>query len=163
MDEHIVGIGEDIVGVGTQIEDILSGGEYGGDAVGALGPRRVARLQRRPARRLRRLFLPVAGNVSVAANTTVNFTANPQHHFKPERLTTIGGAGLLITNILVGTDSQFVAAGSIPVEFFQAANEDVTFNADTGRPGVEITITVQNPTAAPIVFSAAVLGTVIRA
>lgn len=159
-DDELMGYGEEIVGYGDEIvggavEDILSG-------VGAVGPRRRGvRLRKKPATRVRRLYLPL-GSTSILAAATVTITANPQHPFKAERLVVVGGAGLLITNIQIGTDSQFVAAGSLPVEVFQPNNEDATFNADTARPGVDIAITVNNPTAGAVVFAGAVLGTVLR-
>lgn len=161
MDTELVGYGDEILGYGEEVmgdavQDILSG-------VGAVGPRRRGvRLRRKAPTRVRRLYLPL-GSTSIGIGATVTITANPQHPFKAERLVVFPSAvGLLITNIQIGTDSQFVAAGSVPAEVFQAQNEDATFNADTARPGVEISLTVNNPTAGAITFGGAILGTVIR-
>ena len=165
MSLELVGYGDEVVGaddVSAEVADILSG--VGDDElVGAVGPRRRGvRLRRKAPTRVRRLYLPL-GSTSIGVGATVTITSNPQHPFKAERMILFPSAvGLLITNLQIGTDSQFVAAGSMPVELFAAANEDATFNADTARPGVEIAMTVNNPTAGAITLGGGILGTVVR-
>lgn len=140
-------------------DDELSG--YGEEIVGAA--RRASR-PRRAIRRVKNVQLrryPLGlGATIIGPGATAIITANPQLPFRVNRLVTAGGAGLLIDNVQVGTVSQFVAAGSVPVEIFAPDAVAVELKGDTAVPGVNVQITVSNPTAGPITFSAAIIGLV---
>jgi len=159
--EELSGYGEEIVGY-----EVLEG-EY--DDVGAapVRKRRAAPVRFAPASKMLR---PVAnqqlrryplglGATSIGAGATAIISANPQLPFRVDRLVT-PSTGLLIDNLAVGTVSQFVAAGSVPVEVFSPDAVDVNLKGDTAVPGVSVQITVSNPTAGALTFSGAIIGTV---
>lgn len=113
--------------------------------------------------RLDYLPLPIVTNgvaTSIGAGATVQIRLQPQVPFKPKRLSTPGAAGLFIVDILVGNASQFVASGEIPVECFGPTATYVNLKGDTAVPGVDIIVTVRNPTAGALVFSGMILGPV---
>jgi hypothetical protein len=109
-------------------------------------------------RELRRYPLGL-GATSLGAGTTAIISANPQLPFRVARLVT-PSTGLLIENIQVGTQSQFVAAGAVPTEVFAPDAQDVELRGDTAVPGVSVQITVSNPTGGALVFSGAIIGLV---
>lgn len=102
------------------------------------------------------------GVTAIAAGTTAVINVNPQLPFKLQRISceSVAAAGLVIDNIQIGTVSQFVAAGAVPVEIFAPDATGVELKGDTAVPGVAIQITVTNPTAGALNFTGALLGLV---
>lgn len=145
----------DIVGdteiVGDAVDELLSG--YGEEIVGA--PQR-AKVVNRGATRLQRLALGI-GVTSVAANSSAVITVTPQVPFKLERFIS-QSVTLSIQDIKVGTNSQFVGAGSIPIEIFGRDAIGVGLKGDTAVPGVDIALYVSNGTAGALTASGAYLG-----
>jgi len=115
-------------------------------------------LQRVSNKQLRRYPLGL-GATSLGAGATAIISANPQLPFRVNRLVS-PSTGILIDNIAVGTVSQFVAAGSVPVEVFAPNAVGVGLKGDTAVPGVSVQITVSNPTGGALVFSGAIIGEV---
>lgn len=120
--------------------------------------RPVRVLQRVQNTQLRRYPLGL-GATAIAAGATAVISANPQLPFQVNRLVT-PSTGLLIDNLSVGTASQFVAAGAVPVEVFSPDAVDVDLKGDTAVPGVAVQITVSNPTAGSLTFRGAIIGQV---
>lgn len=145
----------DLVGdteiVGDAVDELLSG--YGEEIVGA--PQR-AKVVQRNASRLQRLALGI-GVTSVAANSSAVITVTPQVPFKLERFIS-QSVTLSIQDIKVGTNSQFVGAGSIPIEIFGRDAIGVGLKGDTAVPGVDIALYVSNGTAGALTASGAYLG-----
>jgi hypothetical protein len=145
----------DIVGdteiVGDAVDELLSG--YGEEIVGA--PQRAKVVNRGPSR-LQRLALGI-GVTSVAANSSAVITVTPQVPFKLERFIS-QSVTLSIQDIKVGTNSQFVGAGSIPIEIFGRDAIGVGLKGDTAVPGVDIALYVSNGTAGALTASGAYLG-----
>lgn len=145
----------DIVGdteiVGDAVDELLSG--YGEEIVGA--PQR-AKVVQRGATRLQRLALGI-GVTTVAANSSAVITVTPQVPFKLERFIS-QSITLSIQDIKVGTNSQFVGAGSIPIEIFGRDAIGVGLKGDTAVPGVDIALYVSNGTAGALTASGAYLG-----
>lgn len=165
--DELSGYGEEIVGdeYDEELEAILSG--YG-DEIGAKKKARarkaLAKIAAKRAimpmrnRQLRRYPLGL-GATSIGAGATAIISANPQLPFRVSRLVT-PSSGLLIDNVAVGTVSQFVSAGAVPVEVFAPNAVGVALRGDTAVPGVQVQITISNPTGGPLVFSGAIIGTV---
>lgn len=137
--------------VGDAVDELLSG--YGEEIVGA--PQR-AKVVQRGASRLQRLALGI-GVTSVAANSSAVITVTPQVPFKLERFIS-QSVTLSIQDIKVGTNSQFVGAGSIPIEIFGRDAIGVGLKGDTAVPGVDIALYVSNGTAGALTASGAYLG-----
>lgn len=187
-EDDVEGYGEEIIGDDwDDIEDELDaamegyGGEIIGDEfedeIGAPWRRRRRRRRRRPRRRrygkrkalrrvrnrqLRRYPLGLGATV-IGAGATAIISANPQLPFRVNRLVVAinaGSTGLLIDNLQVGTVSQFVAAGSVPIDVFAPDAVAVQLKGDTAVPGVNVQITVSNPTGGALTFAGAIIGTV---
>lgn len=137
--------------VGDAVDELLSG--YGEEIVGA--PQR-ARVKRTTPNRLQRLALGI-GITSVAATSSAVITVTPQVPFKLERFVT-QSTGLSISDIKVGTASQFVGAGSIPIEIFARDAIGVGLKGDTAVPGVDIALYLSNGTGGALSASGAYLG-----
>lgn len=140
VDELLAGYGEEIIGDGD-------------DEIGA--PRRAKVRQTKPSR-LQRLALGI-GATSLAATSSAVVTVTPQVPFKLERFIS-QSTGLSINDIKVGTNSQFVGSGSIPVEIFARDAIGVGLKGDTAVPGVDIALYVANATAGVLVLTGAYLG-----
>lgn len=144
----------DIVGdteiVGDALDQILSGAE---DEVGAA---RKAKIKQTRPTTLKRLPLGI-GSTSIAAGNAAVITVTPQIPFKLERFIS-QSTGLLITDIKVGTNSQFVGSGSVPIEIFGRDAQGIDLKGDTAVPGVDIALMVSNPTAGALTCSGAYLG-----
>lgn len=174
MRNYLSGYGEEIVEYDEYDEediddilDALSGNDYG-MPIGQvpMAPAQVpggAKAFVRPVtpRQFRKYPLGL-GVTPIAALTTAVINVNPQLPFKLQRISceAVAAAGLVIDNIQIGTVSQFVAAGAIPVEIFAPDATGVELKGDTAVPGVAIQITVTNPTGGPLNFSGALLGLV---
>lgn len=155
----------DIVGdadlVGDAVDELLKGADdgmdgmegYGADILGAV---RRAKIRQTQPSKLQRLALGL-GVTAVAATSSAVVTVTPQVPFKLERLIS-QSTGLLINDVKVGTNSQFVGAGSIPIEIFGRDAIGVGLKGDTAVPGVDIALYVSNPTAGSLNLSGAYLG-----
>lgn len=145
----------DIVGdteiVGDAVDELLSG--YGEEIVGA--PQKAKVVNRGPTK-LQRLALGI-GVTTVAATSSAVVTVTPQVPFKLERFIS-QSVTLSIQDIKVGTNSQFVGAGSIPVEVFARDAIGVGLKGDTAVPGVDIALYVANATAGALPIAGAYLG-----
>lgn len=176
MRNYLAGYGQEIVEYDEDYDeediddilDALSGEEEDWEALGQVptAPRRVpgrAKAFVRPVspRQFRKYPLGL-GVTAIAAGTTAVINVNPQLPFKLQRISceSVAAAGLVIDNIQIGTVSQFVAAGAIPVEVFAPDATGVELKGDTAVPGVAIQITVTNPTAGALNFTGALLGLV---
>ena len=149
-------IGSDIIG--DAVDDLLKGADdemsgYGGDILGAV---RKGKFQKTAPNRLQRLALGI-GTTSVGATSSAVVTVTPQVPFKLERFIS-QTLSLAVNDIKVGTVSQFVGAGSIPVEVFARDAIGVGLKGDTAVPGVDIALYVSNSTAGAISLSGAYLG-----
>jgi hypothetical protein len=152
----------DIIGdsnlIGDAVDELLKGAGddmsgYGSDILGAV--QRGKLVPRNPSR-LQRLALGI-GVTSVAATSSAVITVTPQVPFKLERFIS-QSTNLTINDVKVGTNSQFVGAGSIPVEIFARDAIGVGLKGDTAVPGVDIALYVSNPTAGAQTLSGAYLG-----
>lgn len=152
----------DIIGdsnlIGDAVDDLLKGAEdelqgYGGDILGAV---QRGQFRKTAPNRIQRLALGI-GLTSVAATSSAVVTVTPQVPFKLERFVS-DVASLAVNDIKVGTVSQFVGAGSIPIEIFAHDAVGVGLRGDTAVPGVDIALYVSNGTAGAIVLSGAYLG-----
>lgn len=109
---------------------------------------------------MRRQVLPV-GNQSIPAGGTVTFQTIPQRPFRCERLviTHAGAPGdVLVNDVRVGATPQFVAAGSVSAEVFQATAVGSSLRGDTAQPGITVSVQVQNTSAGPLTVNAAIIG-----
>lgn len=152
----------DIVGdteiVGDAVDELLSGysdelSGYGEEIIGA--PQR-AKVRNVKATKLQRLALGI-GSTSVAATSSSIVTVTPQVPFKLERFIS-QSVSLSVADIKVGTNSQFVGAGSIPIEIFARDAIGVGLKGDTAVPGVDIALYVGNATAGALTLTGAYLG-----
>lgn len=158
------GSGYEIVGadteiVGDAVDELLRGAGddalmgYGEEIVGA--PQRARVRKVRPST-LQRLALGI-GSTSIGATSSAVITVTPQLPFKLERFIS-QSVNLSISDIKVGTNSQFVGAGSIPIEIFARDAIGVGLKGDTAVPGVDIALYVSNGTAGALTCTGAYLG-----
>jgi hypothetical protein len=116
-----------------------------------IGARRRPKVRRRKYSRARRQMLPFGSTGSLAALASIDLLGNPQCPFKPERLIlqeiTSTGA-LIISDLKVGKNSQFVSAGDFPSSLFAGDANEGLFQFDTARPGIDIVVSLLNADAA---------------
>jgi hypothetical protein len=150
-------VGADTEIVGDAVDELLSGyGEVSGYGEEIIGAPQRAKVRRTTPNRLQRLALGI-GVTSVAPTSSAVVTVTPQVPFKLERFIS-QSIGLSISDIKVGTNSQFVGAGSIPIEIFGRDAIGVGLKGDTAVPGVDIALYVGNAGASAAVLSGAYLG-----
>lgn len=108
-----------------------------------------------------REFVIGFGPTVIMANSTAIFQAQPQLIFRGSRLIVPSALAnnFSINDIRVGKDSQAVSANPIPAAAFSELAVGVNLGLDTATPGIIITISVSNTTAAQQTFSAALIGT----
>ena len=72
---------------------------------------------------------------TVAAAATTQITSRPQVLFRPERLVLSSAAApaFLINDLIVGKDSQFAAAGTLPGDAFGPTAFGVRLRCDTAQ------------------------------
>lgn len=171
MAREIIGRGRVVVGADPEsYYDQVSGipreiiGQGPSGLAEAIRARRSVMVQDQPQTGSRRQVCPVP-SVSVPAGGTAQVQVAPQRLFKTERIslsqTDAAGAavtGCLVTDVRVGQNSQFAAAGNIPAESFRPDAVSAFVDLDTADIGNLVTITYQNPTAAAIVVSGALFG-----
>jgi hypothetical protein len=118
-----------------------------------------ARLRRVAYTQRRKEVLPL-GSTTLAPGATIPVVVSPQRPFRVERLTlTATAPGALIVDFRVGAMPQFVQAGSVPVEVFGPQATDNVLHGDTATVGMQVTVVLNNPTAAPIDVAGAIVGT----
>lgn len=125
----------------------------------ALPPRPAVQVAASPSE-LRRQVLPV-GQVTLAAGASTILSAIPQRPFRCERLViTTNGApnDVLVTDVRVGATPQFVASGSVAADMFQATAVGSSLRGDTAQPGITVSVSVTNTSAAPLTINAAIVG-----
>lgn len=146
--------------VGDVVDEILSGADsellsgYGGEIVGVArrGGRAPAPAMAANAR------MPLGlGVTAVATLTSAIITTTPQVPFRIERFIS-PSTGLQVTDIKVGINSQFVGSGSIPIEVFARDAVGVALKGDTAVPGVDIALSVSNPTGGSLNATGAYIG-----
>lgn len=153
--------------VGDVVDDLLSGAdselmEGYDDEVGSYGEEIVGAARRRKARKqlkassLSRMALGL-GATNIATLTSAIITVTPQVPFRLERLIS-PSTGLQVTDIKVGTNSQFVGSGSIPIEVFARDSVGVSLKGDTAVPGVDIALALSNPTGGTLIATGAYIG-----
>jgi len=123
-------------------------------------PQRPTVMQSASPSEMRRQVLPV-GNQSIPSGGTVTFQTIPQRPFRCERLviTHAGAPGdVLVNDVRVGATPQFVAAGSVSAEVFQATAVGSSLRGDTAQPGITVSVQVQNTSAGPLTVNAAIIG-----
>lgn len=102
---------------------------------------------------------------TVAAGATSNIPAAPQDMFRPERLVIPSDTAFDfgIQDVKVGNTSQLVSGGEVPAAMFTEVSIDTHVHFKTAEIGNQLSVAVRNKTAAPIEFSAGVVGTVVQA
>src|SRR5215467_2290070 len=99
--------------------------------------------------------------LAVQPGGTVDVPANPQVLFKPKRLVYTGPAAtFVIQDVKIGRSSQFVASGAQPADAYPATSTVDNMELDTARPGVVITLRIQNVGGAAADFRATMFGQV---
>jgi hypothetical protein len=160
--------------MGDLIGELVSG-IVGADESGA---RRVLRGRRGPKLEPRRMpgklvqfkpfearswrKMPLGGfkKVITAANPVDVVTNQPQLPFRVERLVVPSNVGVDfdVIDVLVGNQSQFVAAGNVPGLTFSEQGFQVELKGDTAYISQTVTIRVQNNTAVDKTFTACIIG-----
>lgn len=152
--------------VGDVVDEILSGVEddelsgYGEEIVGAARRRRAAMAPNaggRPQLQANARMALGLGVTAIATLTSAIITTTPQVPFRLERLVSTS-TGLQVTDIKVGTNSQFVGSGSIPIEVFARDAVGVSLRGDTAVPGVDIALALSNPTGGSLNAVGAYIG-----
>jgi len=94
-------------------------------------------------------------------NATVDVTANPQVLFKPKRLVYTGAVNtFVIQDVKIGRSSQFVASGPQSADAYPPTSTVDNMELDTARPGVVITLRIQNVSGVAADFRATMFGQV---
>lgn len=152
VDELLRGVGDDLSGVDDEM------GAYG-EQLESLGAARRARRAAggvKVAAKVNKLAIGI-GATNIAANSSAVITVTPQLPFRLERFIT-PSVGLQVTDIKVGTNSQFVGSGSIPIEVFATNSVGVSLRGDTAVPGVDISLGLANPSAGILAATGAYIG-----
>lgn len=83
----------------------------------------------------------------------------PSCLFRGERLIMQGDPALQLSGLFVGTRNQLPSAAAIPIYVFDPLSLlDSGYLLDTCEPAIAITMSVQNPTAATLTWSAVMFG-----
>jgi len=98
---------------------------------------------------VRDYVMPFPATSLTASVTVATQTAQPQRRFIGRRLViALGRNGasatgmVTITSLLVGVESQFASAGSVPADAFGATAVGTMLELDASSPGVTITLTL---------------------
>lgn len=109
---------------------------------------------------IRRQILPIpATALSPGGQATV--TLQPQRGFRVEKLvlsSTGSPSGIVVSDITVGAERQFVASGDVPIAAFTADAVGTQLRGDTAQPGVTVSITLRNLGSAAETVSGAFFG-----
>ena len=107
------------------------------------------------------------GQTTIGIGATVNINLTPQSIFRPDKLVlsaalAAGGAGvladILVNDIRIGQQSQFVAAGAVSGIMYQNDTTDGSFRFDTCQVGQLIVVQVTNVNAAAQIVSGGFIG-----
>ena len=99
--------------------------------------------------------------LAIQPGATVDVTANPQVLFKPKRLVYTGPANtFVIQDAKIGRSSQFVASGPQAADAYPPTSTVDNMELDTAKPGVVITLRVQNVSGVAADFRATMFGLV---
>lgn len=120
----------------------------------------VGVVEREPTH-IRRHYIPVNSNGTVAANASAVCSTQPQAlAFRPERIVVPASIApdFTIDSIFCGIKPQFVATGSIAAETFTQDARDVEMHMDTVNTSQNFTLNVTNQSGAARQFRATVFG-----
>ena len=99
--------------------------------------------------------------LAIQPGATVDVQGNPQVLFKPKRLVYTGPAGtFVIQDVKIGRSSQFVASGPQSADAYPPTSTVDNMELDTARPGVVITLRIQNISGVAADFRATMFGQV---
>lgn len=159
-------VGEDFVG-----EDYV-GGQY--EIVGAPPPRQAPMRRGSPVAGLppgqrvmrseddiaRRQIAPIP-LTTIAAGATETVEFRPQRPIRIERIVLDGAtvAGLFVTDVMIGAETQFVNNGAVPVSCFQPNAFGTSLRGNTAQPGISVTLRIYNSTNVSLTLGGAVIGT----
>lgn len=156
-------LGADTELVGDAVDELLRGvdgadelGAYGDQIIGAAVARKRLQSGAAKPKQLNKLAIGI-GATNIAANSSAVITVTPQLPFRLERFIT-PSVGLQVTDIKVGTNSQFVGSGSIPIEVFATNSVGVSLRGDTAVPGVDISLGLANPGGQVLPATGAYIG-----
>jgi hypothetical protein len=125
----------------------------------AIDPRAAAVIQRRlNTRRKFPMGLPL---LTIGANATNTINTQPQFLFRPERLIIPSDIAfdLRITDVRVGTQSQFASTDPIPAAVFSEVSVNTAISFKTAEVGNLVSFSALNVTADPVQFTGALIGT----
>lgn len=102
--------------------------------------------------------------MQMAPGAVADITTRPQTLFRGTRLVIPSAiaANVVIEDIKVGRNSQFAASGGQPGEAFKDTATGDNVSLDTARPGMDITLKVQNVGATALDFRATLFGDVVE-
>lgn len=131
----------------------------------AQAPARTSVMPATGGQHIRRQILPF-GTATVAPGGTANLTVLTQRPMRVDRLTVTQyvspfGAvtqGIQITGLTVGVDPQFSAAGDVDAANFAPGAFGTELRGSTANPGITITLSLRNPTAAAIDVNSTIIG-----
>lgn len=110
---------------------------------------------------LRRQILPIPAT-AVPAGGQATVTLQPQRAFRVEKLvlsSTSVPSSVVVSDISVGAERQFVSAGDVPLSAFTADAVGTGLRGDTAQPGTTVTLLLRNIGAAAETVSGAFFGT----
>ena len=100
-------------------------------------------------------------SLAIQPGASVDVPANPQVLFKPKRLVYTGPATtFVIQDVKIGRSSQFVASGPQSADAYPPTSTVDNMELDTARPGVVITLRIQNVSGVAADFRATMFGQV---
>lgn len=149
------------------VYDIMGGDiEIGADA--PLGkPGAGGKPQYSDAKYTRQTYIPLgfdSGAVLIGAGAGAQPANSPQLPFKPMRIivpTSLADA-FVISNIVLGVDSQIAGVGNMPAAAFVPATEGIILEFPTVQPQQQITMSVTNISNAAMRFLAVFFGKALR-
>lgn len=100
----------------------------------------------------------------VAGGTSALIPSAPQNLFRPERLVIPSDIAfdLGIVDIKVGNQSQLVQSVEVPAALFSEVAIDTNVTFDTAEVGNQVSVQARNKIAAPIEFTAGLIGTIAK-
>lgn len=126
--------------------------------------RNMAVLKRAEPDKPRQYPLGFDSVATVAAGATSQITSRPQVLFRPERLVLSQAAApaFLVNDLIVGKNSQFAAAGTLPGDAFGPTAFGVRLRCDTAQISNDVVLDVTNISAGALRFNAAIFGDVVE-
>lgn len=108
----------------------------------------------------RRLSLPLGSATAVAAAASTVLTINVQKPFQAERLILSSAdlPGWVVTDVKIGTRSQFASSGDCPAEAFAANAVFAGFAMDPASPGILVEVFLRNDNTAASAISGMLYG-----